>query len=333
MEDLIGSVDVVVLLTTFLVVALATLALALLWEGLRRYVRARRADRALQKVSTGDRPGGAGTGGEGDLVTADTVGPAWLEPVLLRIPHRDDLRRLLDQAGLRWSVASIVLASVGSAVALGLVMSGVAGGLILPLIAAALGAYLPVAYVKYKRKKRFEAFEENFPDAIDLLARAARAGHSLAMGLHAVAEEAEEPVATEFRHVYEEQRFGIPMEEALLGLADRMDLVDVRIFVTAVLIQRESGGNLAENLDGLAAVIRARFRFHRDVKTKTAHGKMTGMVVAGVPVIAGVGMYMINPEYMEPLLVNQGGRLLLGAGAVMMVVGFLVIRRIADIKV
>lgn len=332
MGDLIGSVDAVVLLTTFLVVALATLALALLWEGFRRYFRARSADRALEKISV------AGSGRRltaeegGDLVARDTVGPAWLEPILLRLPHRDDLRRLLDQAGIRWSVASVVMASAGAAVALGLTMGALAGGLLLPLAGAAFGAYLPVTYLKLKRKKRFEAFEENFPDAIDLLARAARAGHSMAMGLQVVSEEAEEPVATEFRHVYEEQRFGIPVKEALLGLADRIDLVDVRIFVTSVLIQRESGGNLAENLDGLAQVIRARFRFRRDVKTKTAHGRMTGMVVAGVPVLAGLGMYLINPEYMEPLFVHPMGRALLLGGAVMMMVGFVVIRRLVDIK-
>lgn len=333
MEELIGSLDLVVLVTTFLVVALATLALALLWEGLRRYFRARTADRALEKIGMpAQRRPGEGAQREDDLVASETVGPAWLEPLILKLPHRDDLRRLLVQAGIRWSVASVVMACAGLAVALGLTLTAVASGLALPLLGAFAGAYLPIAYLKLKRKRRFQAFEEHFPDAIDLLGRAARAGHSMAMGLQVVSEEAEEPVATEFRHVYEEQRFGIPMEEALLGLADRIDLVDVRIFVTSVLIQRESGGNLAENLDGLSAVIRARFRFRRDVKTKTAHGRMTGLIVAAVPFLAGAGMFAINPGYMEPLFVEPMGRALLMAGAVMMVLGFLVIRRLVDLK-
>ncbi len=178
-----------------------------------------------------------------------------------------------------------------------------------------------------------KAFEEHFGESLDLLARAARAGHSLPNGLQLVGEEAEEPVAGEFRQVYEEQRFGLPMQDALLGLADRVDLIDVRIFVTAVLIQRESGGNLAENLDSLSQVIRNRFRFKRDVKTKTAHGRMTGTVVGLAPFVAGIGMYSGNPEYMQPLFEEPLGRVMLVIGAVMMLMGFMVIRRITDIKV
>ena len=333
MQEWIASTDAVVLVTTFLVVALATLALALLWEGGRRYLQARKADQALEKIGLADAERRhRQKAGEGDLMASQSVGPAWLEPILLKVPHRDDLQRLLVQAGSRWSVGSVVMIAVGLAVAVGLTMAAAVGGLALPIGGAALGAYLPVFVLKRKRMKRFAAFEEGFPDAIDLLGRAARAGHSLAMGLEVVSDEAEEPVATEFRHVYEEQRFGIPMEEALLGLADRVDIVDVRIFVTSVLIQRESGGNLAENLDGLAGVIRARFRFRRDVKTKTAHGRMTGLMVAAVPFLAGAGMYAINPQYMEPLLVEPMGRTMLAVGAVMMVVGFLVIRRLVDLK-
>jgi tight adherence protein B len=147
-----------------------------------------------------------------------------------------------------------------------------------------------------------------------------------------VGDEAEAPVASEVRQVYEEQRFGLPMNDALLGLADRIDIVDVRIFVTAVVIQRESGGNLAENLDNLSQVIRARFRFKRDVKTKTAHGRMTGIVVAAAPVIAGFMMWSINPAYMEPLFVEPAGRVMLVVGAVMMLFGYFVIRRLVDIK-
>lgn len=335
MTGFFDSLDLMLAGAIFAVVALATVSLVLLWESIRRWLRDRAATQALRKIGRKERDSGISSDdlGASSVVKEEPVGPAWLEPLLLYLPHREDLRRLLDQAGIRWSVGSMVLLSIGMAVGLGLAATAAVGGPLIPILAAALGASLPVAYVRFKRTRRFQAFEEHFPEAIDLLARAARAGHSLATGLQVVGEEAEEPVASEFRHIYEEQRFGLPLTDSLLALADRMDLVDVRIFVTAVLIQRESGGNLAENLDGLSAVIRGRFRFKRDVRTKSAHGRMTATIVALAPVIAGVGMYALNPDYMTPLFVEPLGRLMLVTGAMMMLVGFVVIRRMADLKV
>jgi tight adherence protein B len=223
--------------------------------------------------------------------------------------------------------------SVGVAVGLGLFSSIFVRVSIIPIFVALIGAYIPIGYLQLRAARRMRAFEENFGEAIDLLARAARAGHSLPTGLEVVADEAEEPVAGEFRQVYEEQRFGLPMNDALLGLADRVDLIDVRIFVTAVMIQRESGGNLAENLDSLSHVIRGRFRFKRDVKTKTAHGRMTGMVVGSAPFVAGIAMYTLNPEYMAPLFEEPMGQMMLMGGGAMMLMGFYLIRRITDVKV
>jgi tight adherence protein B len=335
MAELLESTDLVLAATIFVVVALGTVSFALLWEAVRRWLRDRAATQALQKIGGFGEGRGPGRKAleETSVVKEDAAGPAWLEPVLPYLPQREDLRRLLDQAGLRWSVASMVLASLGMAVGLGLAASVLAGGWLVPIVTAGIGSYLPVAFVKFKRSRRFQAFEEHFPEAVDLLARAARAGHSLATGLEVVGEEAEEPVAAEFRHIYEEQRFGLPLSDSLLGLADRMDLLDVRIFVTAVLIQRESGGNLAENLDGLSAVIRGRFRFKRDVKTKSAHGRMTATVVGVAPFVIGVGMYALNPDYIQPLLTESMGQLMLLIGGVLMVLGFVTIRRMADLKV
>ncbi len=321
-------------ITAFVVVALVTLALALLVEGVRRWLRYRSAATAIRKLARArEGEGSVGRTSSSLLQDQEYSGPPWLAAIVLRLPHRDDLQRLIDQAGARnMSVASLMVTALGLAVALGIVGLVLSGALALGLLLAAVGAYLPIAWLRIRRKRRFAAFEEGFPEAIDLLARAARAGHSLSSGFEVVGEEGEEPVASEFRQVFEEQRFGLPVQDALLGLADRVDLVDVRIFVTSVLIQRESGGNLAENLDGLSSVIRSRFRFRRDVKTKTAHGRMTGMIVAAAPVVAGVGMWILNPEYMEPLFVEPAGRMLLLTGVIMMAFGFLVIRRMIDIK-
>ena len=337
MSDFFSSVALIPALTMLVVVALATVSLAMLWEGMRRYFRSRAAGKALREVARKDEE--ARGLGQAQIRSSilnedpDASVPAWLEPIMIRLPHRDDLRRLLDQSASSWSVPTTLMLSIGAALGLGLFSSILASGMLIPIVAAAIGAYLPIAFLKVRAMRRLKAFEANFGEAIDLLARAARAGHSLPTGLEVVGEEAEEPVAGEFRHVYEEQRFGLPMQDALLGLADRIDLIDVRIFVTAVLIQRESGGNLAENLDSLSQVIRGRFRFKRDVKTKTAHGRMTGMVVALAPFVATLGMYSTNPEYMAPLFEEPLGRIMLVVGAVMMMIGFLVIRRITDIKV
>jgi tight adherence protein B len=336
MSELFGELTLPQVITILVVVALFTVSLALLWEGVRRGLRARAATRALRAVANpADRVPAKGEPTRSKLLHDDPNAsvPAWIEPVLLRLPHKEDLQRLLEQASSGWSVATVLMVCVGCAVVMGLLTSVLVPLPAAPLAAAAIGAYLPIVYLKIKRHRRFKAFEENFAEAIDLLARAARAGHSLPTGLEVVGQEAEEPVAAEFRQVYEEQRFGLPLKDALLGLADRIDLIDVRIFVTAVLIQRESGGNLAENLDGLSQVIRGRFRFKRDVNTKTAHGRMTGTVVALAPFVAGFGMYSSNPEYMEPLFVEPLGRMMLAVGGVMMLIGFFVIRRITDIKV
>jgi len=335
MFDTLTSDTIWQAVATFVVIALGTLALALLVEGLRRWLRYRSASSAIRKLARGAQARAAAGGGSGGslLVDREFAGPPWLAAILLRLPHREDLQRLIDQAGARnLSIGSIFVLSTGLAVGLGLVVLVLTGNGLPALLLAAVGAYLPIAYLRSRRRRRFAAFEEGFPEAIDLLARAARAGHSLSSGFAVVGDEGEEPVASEFKQVFEEQRFGLPVQDALLGLADRVDLVDVRIFVTSVLIQRESGGNLAENLDGLSSVIRSRFRFRRDVKTKTAHGKITGLVVAMAPVVAGGGMFLINPEYMSPLVTEPLGRMLLLTGLTMMTVGFLIIRRMVDIK-
>ena len=201
-----------------------------------------------------------------------------------------------------------------------------------PLAGAVAGALLPYWYVSQQRKKRFKRFEEHFPEAIDLLGRAIRAGHAFSTGLGVVADESPEPVAGEFRQVYEEQKFGLPLADSLYALADRVSLLDVRIFVTAVLIQLESGGNLAEILDNLSHIIRERFRFRRQLRVHTAHGRMTGMVLGFAPIVAGLGMYALNPEYMRVLFEEPLGRMMLATAALLQLLGYFALRRIMDIE-
>lgn len=324
-----GASPLAVGLIAFAAIALGVVSLALLFEGIRQLGSQRRIARELRKIS---EPRVEKGGGAASLLreVADS-GPRWLEPVMLRLPHQHDLLHFMAQADVKWSVPTYLLLTVGLAAAFGLAILVSVGGWIAPFMGAVVGALLPYFHVSRARKARFDKFEENFPESIDLLGRAIRAGHAFSTGLRVVAEESPDPVSTEFRQVYEEQKFGLPLSESLLALADRMTLLDVRIFVTAVLIQVESGGNLAEILDNLSHIIRDRFRFRRQLRTHTAHGRMTGWVLASAPFVAGAGMFVLNPEYMTVLFEEPLGRLMLVMAAGLQVIGFVAIRRIMDV--
>jgi tight adherence protein B len=257
----------------------------------------------------------------------------WLEPVLSAFPQMADLRLLLEQADLQWSAGTFLALTVGMALSLGASIFVLTGSGLYALGGAAAGSMGPYMYVKRSKRRRVEAFEEGFPEAIDLLARSIRAGHAFNTGMKVVAEEAQEPVRTEFRTVFEEQKFGLPLEESLLGLADRIDLVDIRIFVTAILVQRDVGGNLAEILDKISYTIRERFMIQRQIRVYTAQGRMTGYLLAVLPIIMGVLIYMLNAEYMSILFTEPVGRFLIAGALVLQVIGFIVIRRIVDIEV
>ena len=201
------------------------------------------------------------------------------------------------------------------------------------LLRCRVGAMLPTMYVRRRRTKRLNAFEEFLPESIDLVGRALRAGHPLSAGFKMAADDGPEPVASEFRRVFEEQRFGMPLQDSLLGMADRINLVDVRILVTAILIQREVGGNLAEILDNLAAVVRARFTIRRQVRVYTAQGRMTGYLLSALPLIIFALLYTINGKYMSILFTDPVGKILVGVALSMQLIGFLWIRKIIKIEI
>ncbi|MFW6198777.1 MAG: type II secretion system F family protein [Acidobacteriota bacterium] len=335
MPDLLGP-EWLTALGVFAAVALAVVCVSLVWEGLRRLRRQRTVARRLEDLArvTGDPGTESDVSGSGSLFRSDEgeEEPAWLLAVTRFVPRREDLRRLLEQADSDWGVGTFLLATLGLGAGAGLSATVVMGGPAGPLLVAAGAAALPYLHLRRRRKKRSEAFEEHFPEAIELLARSLRAGHALLTGLEVVAEESPAPVDREFRQVYEEQRFGLPLEESLLGLGDRVDTVDVRMFVTSVMIQRDSGGNLAEILDNLAGLIRERFKFRRQLRVHTAQGRMTGYLLAVLPVAVGLALFTINRDYMVVLIEEPAGRLMLMGTAVMQIVGFLWIRKIVDIR-
>ena len=174
-------------------------------------------------------------------------------------------------------------------------------------VVGALAACLPFAYVRYVRSKRLLKFEEQFPEAIDLLSRALRAGHALTTGLSMVAEELPDPIGPEFQTLYDQQNFGLPLSQALKNFADRVVCLDARFFVTAVLTQKESGGNLSEVLDNLAAIIRDRFKVKRQVRVISAHGRITGWVLSALPTSLALFFCLITRRNTPPSTVIRSG--------------------------
>lgn len=249
-----------------------------------------------------------------------------------RIPQLWDLHHLVLQSGLAWTLEGFVLRTVGAASVLGLLAWVALGSWPIALGAFALGSAAPYGYVRWKKTRRVLQLESQLPDAIDLIARAVRAGHPLSEGLRMVSEEGSEPLASEFRVTFEEQKFGLPFEEALLGLGDRVEVVDVRILITAILVQREVGGNLSEILEQIAETMRARFNLKRQVRVYTAQGRMSGYTLAALPILVGLVISLINPDYMQTLFRERLGHALLAGAAVLQVIGFLWIRRIVDVQ-
>jgi tight adherence protein B len=271
------------------------------------------------------------------------------DEMLSRIPAFDTLLRrseqvsrlqtVLEQAGLTIRAGNVLIFSVISAVMVATSAYAVAGPLpynetvLFVCASAALGAILPYSYAARRRTRRFQKFEELFPEAIDTLGRAVRAGHAFTMALEIVCNEFTEPVATEFRKLYEEQKYGMPVRDALLNLTLRVPLVDVKFFATAVMLQRETGGNLAEILDNLSYMIRERFKILRQVRVYTAQGRLTMMLLMGLPPIIVVTMLIVNPGFIQPLFNDPIGHVLIAAGISLQTIGYFVIRRIIQIQV
>ena len=256
-----------------------------------------------------------------------------IDRLLLRLRWVTKLQLLIEQAGIKMPAASLVLMS------LGIGLAGLLLGLLLPVplpmvvMLAAAAAAAPFAVVALKRKQRFAKFAELFPDAVDLLSRAVRAGHAFTTGFALIGSEMPEPVAGEFRTAYSQQNLGLPLDDTLRNLTLRIPLTDVRIFVSALLIQRESGGNLAEILDNLAYVIRERFRILRQVEILSAEGRISMWVLMGAPIVGAVLLFLINPDYMSRLFTDPWGRIALGTAAGMQFIGYLIIRKIVRIEV
>jgi tight adherence protein B len=252
---------------------------------------------------------------------------------LRRSERVSDLQKVLAQGNVDMRAGNFLILCGVSAFVFGIVALFVGGSIVFAWAGLLLGFFLPYAYAAHMRTKRFAKFEEKFPEAIDTLARAVRAGHAFTTALEMIANEISEPVASEFRQLYEEQKFGLPVRDALINLTERVPLVDVKFFVTAVMLQRETGGNLAEILDNLSYVIRERFKILRQVRVHTAQGRLTMMLLMALPPAVVVIMLTVNPGFIQPLFTDPIGHVLIVAGICMQTMGYFVIRRIIRIQV
>jgi len=257
-----------------------------------------------------------------------------LHRFLMRLSWSAKLQDYILQAGMQARPAKIILWSAVSGTSAYLLFKNIFSRYTLvAIVVGILVAMVPIAIVMFRRRRRFRQFEERFPEALDLLGRAVRAGHAFTTGLEMVAKESPEPVAGEFRKTFEEQNFGLPLRDALINMTERVPLVDVRFFVTALMVQKETGGNLSEILDELSRVIRDRFRIYREVQVKTAQGRLTAMILVSLPLAMMVVLEVFNPAYMRVLFDDPIGPKILGIAAGMQIVGSFMLWKIVHIEV
>jgi len=257
----------------------------------------------------------------------------WLNRSLIRVQAALQLKRMLDQADLHITPSRLIMFAAMAAMLAALAASVISASILLILAAGVLAAAVPFVHVWWKRKKRFNAFLEHLPDALDLMSRALSAGHAFSEAMHMVSAEMPDPIATEFRKTYEEQNLGLSLKLALENLTQRIPLLDLRMCVTAVLIQRETGGNLAEILEKVAYTIRERFRIMGDLKTLTTSSRMSAWLLCALPIFVTIVITAMNPEYMAILWKDQRGHYLIATALVLQATGMLIVRKILRIKI
>ncbi len=329
LSALFANFFAVFLILAFVAVVLLLEALYLFWSA-RRSPEAKKLEQRLQTLAAGAAPRDEAA----TLLKQRLLGGApAVERLLFAIPRLRGLDRMVEQSGLRISVARLLLISLGAgvlALALGL-------GFRLPAplawLLGLLAALLPLLHVRRRRAQRLQRIDRQLPDALDLICRALRAGHAFSAGLQMVGEEMPEPIGGEFRITHEEVNFGVSLSQALMNLATRIPSTDLRYFVIAVLIQRDSGGNLTEILGNLAALIRERFKLLEKVRVLAAEGKLSAWILAVLPfAVAGI-INIINPGFMRVLWTDPVGTRMIAAALFGMALGIVWMRRIIRIHV
>ena len=300
---------------------------------LYQFLKPSRTEAAVQQRLAGIEPAGDTVDGTTILRQQRVSSNPWLDDLIRQLPGSLALLRLIQQAGKNWAVTSVVLLSLTGAV-----IGWWLASLMIPIIplSALVGALIglsPSLYLYVLREIRFRRFDARLPEAVDLMARGLRAGHAASAVLEMVGNEVSDPVGSEFRAMCEEQSLGLPLREAMLSLVQRVPRDDVRFLATAILLQKETGGNLAVILDKTAAVMRERARLRGQLMIYTAQGRITGWILCFAPFIMFGLISMVNREYEKILFTDPLGLRMVYGGIIMMVLGVLIIRKIIDIKV
>lgn len=257
----------------------------------------------------------------------------FLQNLLTSAPGVRNLKMFLDQAAIQMQMGTFILCCVGLAL-LGLAITFLAGlPFYLAFAAAGLGGAIPFIVASVMRQLRFDKFEEQFPEAMDLLGRAVRAGHAFTTGFELIGKELPDPVGHEFRIAFQQQSLGLPLKDALGNLATRMPLPDIRIFVSSLQIQRETGGNLGEILDTMSHIVRERFKLRRQIRIYTAEGRLSMYFLTAIPIVAFLGLQLLQPQYLAPMLTDRRGHIGLAVAVILQVIGYFVISRIIKIRI
>lgn len=288
------------------------------------------AKRVLAILETGTQLGSE-EGQVEQLLKAEQVNRfAWLNALIQKYHVSRILKTRIIQANVKTTPAIILVTSCGLALVGFVGVSLFADIIALELVVAAILGYLPLGLLSFKRSRRINAFNAALPDAIDMMGRALRAGHSMTASINIVAEQSLEPVRSEFGEVFKQQNFGLPLRDAMTQMLDRVPSQDLRVLVTGMLVQKETGGNLAEILDRIANTIRERLKIHGEIKTHTAQGRMTGWILCLLPIVMLVVINMINPGYSDMLINTSIGKMLSYIGIGLLVTGGLIIRQIIN---
>ncbi len=307
------------------------------WFLVTKYFKSSDADKIKQRltgIGKARNKAKESKGGEQSIIHTQQGGNKFAQLVVEKYQLGPKMQLLLEQAGLRWSPARLVHLSI-MAFGVGFVF----GWVVLPipmaldlLIGLAI-APAPFVYVVYQRKGRLKKFEAIFPETLEFISRSMRAGHAFSVSLEMIYREFAEPVSGEFRRTFEEHNLGLPIEVALQSLAKRVPSLDVHFFVSAVLLQKRTGGNLAEILDKLAYVIRERFKLRGRIRAVSAHGRMTATSLSCIPMAVAVLMFYTNPDYVKFFFTDEVGNIMLAIGVGLQVIGYLVMKKIVNIEV
>jgi tight adherence protein B len=257
----------------------------------------------------------------------------FINRAMLQLGFATRLKRMIEQADLNITVTRLMMFSLMAGILGALAMSVLTPAWVLAVVAGLVAASLPFLHVVWKRHKRLREFLMLLPDALDLMSRALQAGHAFPEALHMVSTEMPEPIATEFRKTYEEQNLGLSLKLALENLSTRIPLLDLRLCITAIMIQRETGGNLAEVLEKVAYTIRERFRILEDLRTLTTSSRMSAWILCGLPLFIALAVTFMNPDYMSVLWHDPRGHKLMAVAIALQITGMLVIRKILRIKI